>query len=298
MPIQMQLPDNRHAAFLNNVGCALLERCAFEDALSTFSDALFLAKQDRVCATTDPSSEKPFANPSDCSCLQEKIQSANQRIASPNVCSCNSCSSTSKALPVHDTETKAPPFPPVLKLEDYCQFDVEDILLQASATFPMIFPVRIEEQYLAIYSQDLFAGILVFNLGLSYACLAECNSHDCKIKQNFQVRATRMFQLADIALQGMMTELVKIESYDQWEQLNLCGCVDMAVLHSLFQLIEDQNHEGEVNSSYMQTQIEEAHDQIYFRMVSLRGFLHELEYKFFGKSVPCCESGEAAAASA
>jgi len=294
----MQSPYSLHAVYLNNVGCALLKRCAFEDAARTFSDALFLANQSRVCSTAYPSGKAFASHPEGACHLQEKLQKANQCIASPNICSCKSCSiSSAKSLPIPDTKTKAPPSSTILKLEDYYQIDVDEILLQPSVMSPMVCPVHIEEQELAICSQDLSSGIMMLNLGLSYTCLSKCNIHGPEIMQQFRAGATRMLQLADSLLHGMLVDVVEIENYEQWEQLKLCTCVDMAVLHSILQLVADNNHEQEVNSTiYAQPQIGEARGQLYFRMFSLRAFVDELEYEFFGGSAPCSKSGEVAAA--
>ena len=254
----------RHAVYLNNVGCTLLKRSAFGDAANTFSDALFLARPETA---TDPS-------------LTERLQQANQRLAFPSICSCVQCGGG-------PASTKAP----FLTLDDYRRVDMDDLFVQPALGNLAIHPVRIEEKDLVVNNPDLYLGIMMFNLGLAYAGLSKCSNNSVVLlRQHFRAGAIRMFQLADTTIHSTLTYLKKIETCDQWDQLKLCACVNMAVLHSLLQLLADYKScasSGGVLHLYV---IVDACDQVYQRMLSLRASLCELEQKFFGDVYPSFEA--------
>lgn len=254
---------NRHAVYLNNVGCALLIRCAFNDAVNTFSDALHFAKHDRVLA--NGASGPPCI-------LQERLHQANQNMAAPHVCSCSHCSG--------DTLVSRPTTPknsPSATSSDFYQDDMDDIFLQSSISYR---PVRIEEHDLVEHNINLYSGIMMFNLGLAYAGLSRCDTLDCvATKQQLRAGAIHMFQLADSMFHHILTHQSEIENFEEWDQLKLCACVDIAILHSLLQLLADQH--GFAATAINVCEIDDACKQVYDRVISLRTFLIELEQEFF-----------------
>ena len=88
-----------------------------------------------------------------------------------------------------------------------------------------------------------------------------------------------MFQLADSMFHQILTHQNEIKNFEEWEQLKLCACVDMAVLHSLLQLLADRH--GLADTAINICAIEDACKQVYDRVISLRTFLIELEQEFF-----------------
>jgi len=214
----------RGAVYLNNTGVALLEQGAYEQALETLRDAVFVTKT--LCASSCPASGLLPTDIIDRMDLSGRIQQANQRIAFPKPC-----------RPVTPTAFG------LLTLEDYRQFEF-DAHLYHHSNHSLFCPVRMDDSS-TLDDLDFDSAIMLYNLGLAYACLARCQSESNHRDQLYRA-AGRLFTLADSIIHQCQTESTsKLMSdcdcaydYDvDHHRLEYMTSVNIAVLHSLLQVM-------------------------------------------------------------
>ena len=226
--------------------------------MKTFSDAMLVMKR----GVTPFSPKQSFGNSSPTDGvvpaldLENRIKRADQRMAFPQVCmTCNSS---------HDVFE-------ILKPAEYSDIDLDYLLCKQD--HHLICPIRIENDLATSPTADneeLTSGIMLFNLGLSYSCLAKCDpeSPSC---QELRAAATRIFQLADCIVYRMLTDAkaIKIMNRD-FEIWKISATTSMAVLHSLFQLFVDRR--GSEDSMLVG-----AHEEVYERLSFLQDhiYMHE-----------------------
>ena len=198
---------------LNNIGCALLEHGAFDAALETLQDAVYIMKNG-VCRSSHSVDNLDLA---------ARIQRANQRIAFPRPC---------KVVLRHRQIT---PFT-ILPIEEYRSFGFEAINFHADQF--IMCPVRMDDGSFGYteHDNDLECGILLLNLGLAYVCLSKC--HSGGDRSHLQDVSCRMFQMADSILYSSQKNTCEdgMDS-DYWERL---ACVNMVCLHCLMQVLIDR----------------------------------------------------------
>ena len=208
------------AKYLNNLGCALLEHGAFDAALETFQDAVYIMKNGVWGSSTRLS-----AGDLD---LATRIQQANQRMACPRPCK------------VVLKSRKVAPFA-IFSIEDYVSFQFETINFHADQF--IMCPVRIEDDTLEYpeRSTELESGILLLNLGLAYACLSKCHSGSDRV--HLQDVSCRVLQMADSILYNTQTNTCDDEmNSERWSRTVF---VNMACLHSLMQILIDRQGDDE-----------------------------------------------------
>ena len=206
------------AFYLNNIGCALLEHGAFEAALETLQDAVYIMKNG-VCISS-PSVENLD--------LAARIQRADRHMAFPQSC---------KGLLRHG---QIAPFA-ILSIEKYRGFRFEAINFHADQF--IICPVRMEDDSFRYPEDDndMECGILLLNLGLAYACLSKCYSEGDR--SHLQEVSCRIFQMADAILYNSQKNACENEK--ESEYWKLLACVNMACLHGLMQVLIDSQGEDE-----------------------------------------------------
>lgn len=197
--------------YLNNLGCALLEHGAFDAALETLQDAVFIMKNG-VCAATSSLTFNELN-------LAERLHLANQRVAFPQACRVINGS-------------KVAPFA-ILALQDYFHFKFEAINFHANQF--LMCPVRIEDDNIDCSARDydLDSGTLLSNLGLAYACLSKCYLGEDRFQ--LQTASCRVFQMADTILHHSHTH--SCEEENDCEILNRATCINMVCLHGLMQAL-------------------------------------------------------------
>ena len=226
--------------------------------MKTFSDAMLVMKR----GVTPFSPKHSFGNsaPADevvpALDLENRIKRADQRMAFPQACM---------------TPTSTHDVFEILELADYPDIDLDYLLCKQD--HHLICPIRIETDLASsptVDNEELTSGIMLFNLGLSYSCLAKCDpeSPSC---QELRAAATRIFQLADCIVHHMLTDAkaIKIMNRD-FEIWKIGATTAMAVLHSLFQLFVDRR--GSEDSMLIG-----AHEEVYERLSFLQDhiYMHE-----------------------
>jgi len=250
------------AIYLNNLGCTLLEYGAFEDAMETFQDAVFVMKNGLYHPPTSTVSGTGPVNNLD---LPERFHRANRRLAFPRPCKLLS-----------SRRNKVPPFA-ILTLEDYCQFEFESIMVNTLQV--LMCPVRVETQDnddVQYSDSDLDASTMLLNLGLAYACLARC--YEEEHQQELQASACRIFQMADSILHHSQSNPCDNEEEDEMddEQWKRTACVNMAVLHSLLQILVIQQVKDEPMSDNV---TDPVMDRLYYLQNSVqRASEYDLPY--------------------
>lgn len=225
-PTSHQHREHKGAIYLNNVGCSLLELGAFQDALETFRDSVAVMKT--VCTSAGPPTTTAVqdASPN----LLQCIQRADQRLAFPQ-----------------PLKTHQPQHFGLLMLEDYHKFEFDTHLLH-HPHHTLICPVRVND--VPQIDPDLDSATMLFNLGLSYACVAKCqtvSSHRDELK----AAAARVFDLADSILhhthnQACNDKACNRPTFDD-ERLRLIAMVNIAVLHSLLQVMVTSSIDNSVS---------------------------------------------------
>ena len=231
------------AVYLNNVGCALLEQGAYDDAMDTFRDAVAIIKTVCVAADSSQSSNSQSKTIQDINSslrLPDCIVSANQRLAFPN-----RCQVVSQELPLcFDAPTPAMGF---LALEDYRYFEFDTHLFH-HPHHTLVCPIRMEDSSTA--DSDLVSGIMLYNLALSYTCVAKCQTIVANRNQLNQA-AARLFELADAILQRCISTVSSADSsmsdcsdddndddIDDGQLMHqYLAFINIAVLHGLLQLM-------------------------------------------------------------
>lgn len=252
------------AVYLNNVGCALLEQGAYENAMDTFRDAVSIIKTVCVASTTmeeENSQTKAPLQQSIASSLRlpERMQRANQRLAFPQ-----RCQVVAQEPPL--CFDAPPPAMGFLALEDYRYFEFEAHLFQ-HPYHTLLCPIRMEDS--TAINSDLDSGTMLYNLALSYTCLAKCQALSANRDQLNQA-AARLYKLADSILQhcvaaskdDMMCDscAASDNNEDQYMQQYVAS-VNIAVLHSLLQLMV-------ATTEYLQQ--EDAFEQVLDRLYVLQ----------------------------
>jgi len=205
-------PNHHHhrgSVYLNNVGCALLEQGAFEDALKTFRDAVSVMKT--VC--TSAIEAPKFGSSSLMVNLPQLIHQANQRLAFPQPCRVDD------VAPPEQVYASTPTFG-VIALEDYRTFEFDTHFLQHS-NCTLLCPIRlgiIEDPLSTTRDPDLDSATMLFNLGSSYACLAKCQPLPSHRRKQLQEGAARMFKLSDSVLQHCQSRATEC-------MMGSCGCL-------------------------------------------------------------------------
>lgn len=223
--------DRNRAVYLNNVGCALLEQEAFENAMDTFRDAVAIMKTVCVastCAEAEMHSKK-VQNIRDNPRLPDCIQRANQRLAFPQ-----RCKITEQGLSMqYDAPSPVVGF---LDFEDYRYFEFDTHLFQHPHHI-LLCPIYIEDS--TKENSDLDSGTMLHNLALSYTCLAKCQTVAAN-RDKLNQAAARLFELADSILQRCTSSPSctgnDCSDDDQLMQQRI-AIVNIAVLHSLLQLM-------------------------------------------------------------
>lgn len=246
------IPTFRNGAiYLNNIGCALLEHGAFEAALETLQDAVYIMKNG-VCISSQSVDNLDLA---------AMIQRADQHMAVPRPC---------KGLLRYG---RIAPFA-ILSIEQYRGFRFEAINFHADQF--IICPVRMEDDSFryADDDDDMKCGILLLNLGLAYACLSKCHAEGDR--SHLQDISCRIFQMADAILYNSQKNTCdnEIES-EYWERL---ACVSMACLHGLMQVLIDSQGEDENIS-------DDAIEAVFGRLYHLQHTLKSIEVYDFCE--PC-----------
>ena len=215
--------DRDEAIYLNNVGCALLEQGAFENAMDTFRDAVAVMKT--VCAASTHD-EVVFHSKALQDILPDCIQKANQRLAFPQRC---------QIAPPMLNDTPSPVVG-ILHLEDYRYFDFDTHMFQ-NPHHTLLCPIYIEDSSEA-YS-DIDSGTVLYNLALSYVCLAKCQTIAAN-RDHLNQAAARLYELADSILllysTGFSSTGSDCSNDDQLIQQHL-AFVNIAVLHGMLQLM-------------------------------------------------------------
>ena len=218
--------DRDKAIYLNNVGCALLEQGAFENAMDTFRDAVAIMKTVCMASTQDEVDlqSKMLQNIHDNPRLSDCIQRANQRLAVPQRC---------QIVPsmLHDATLPVVVF---LHLEDYEYFEFDaHIFLNPHHT--LLCPIYIEDST----TSDIDSGTMLYNLAISYTCLAKCQPITAN-RAHLNQAAVRLFELTDSILQRCASSISSTgndgSNDDQCMQQHVAS-VNIAVLHGLLQLM-------------------------------------------------------------
>jgi hypothetical protein len=250
--------NRRCAVYLNNVGCSLTKRGAFEDAMKTFSDAVLVMKLGVTPFSPKQShgNSAPTVDVVPALELENRMKRADQRMAFPQACM--ACNSTQDVFEI-------------LELADYPDIDIDYLLCKQD--HHLICPIRIETDLASsptVDNEELTSGIMLFNLGLSYSCLSKCDP-ESPASQELRAAATRIFQLADCIVHRMLTDAksIKIMNRD-FEIWKIGATTAMAVLHSLFQLFVDRRGSEDI-------MLIAAHEEVYDRLSFLQDhiYMHE-----------------------
>jgi len=230
-------PYRNGAVYLNNVGCALLEQGAYENAMDTFRDAVSIIKTICVASTSstnevqDPQTKALQQQHIATSMrLPERMQRANQRLAFPQ-----RCQAVAQEQPPLCYDAPTPPVG-FLALEDYRYFEFDAHLFQ-HPYHTLLCPIRMEDS--STINSDLDSGTMLYNLALSYTCLAKCQTLSANREQLNQA-AARLYQLADSILQHCVAGLTDDKMSDNNDDVHMqqyVASVNIAVLHSVLQLM-------------------------------------------------------------
>lgn len=223
---------------LNNVACSLLEQGAFQDAMETLNDAVFILKT--ICA-----SEKSGASiqHDHVVTLPEKIENAYERQKSPRLCHV-----ISSEPPLHH-DTSTPPFT-ILTIEDYHFFEFTSrTLYHPWHTF--LCPVRVSEKSCCsmnamngyVFSRDLDCASMIYNLSLTYMCLSKCQTTQ-QDQKDLEITSIKLFELSDTILKNYQDaegsckgDQHGCDCHLNEEYTHRVASIHIAVLHSLVQLL-------------------------------------------------------------
>jgi len=190
---------------VNNAGCALMSRGAFENVQKSFSDAGFVMKE-CVCQASSSTvwSEQHHMALMASLNLRERIQQCDQRLASPQV---------------HRSMHNSSSFLLVLQLEDFTLLEVEDILQQSPC--PMLCPIHLEEMSepdaFVQDQEDPTSVVVLCNLGLSCACPSKLHHSASQGHQEFRSGAVQFSQLADSILHGLVSTVSIEDDVELWK---------------------------------------------------------------------------------
>jgi len=261
-PSTGQSHHHKVAINLNNIGCALLEQGAYLDAMATFHDAVFVMK---VICTTATTNSLPHAF------LNECIDRANQRLANPQVCS------VASPPPQHDPYDSA--LSPVFELltpDDYRHFQFATRILQEPKLI-LFCSARIED---CSYYSDSYLDLanMLYNLEVSYVCSTKFQTAVSN-RDQIAAGAASMLNLADSILQ-LCRSLVATSSNSRSSHANGDSHVggdepqrqqqqhkltlNIAVLHSLLQLLVNAPKSSQLDPSLQDDVCVEMLDQLYF----------------------------------
>ena len=252
--------NRRCSVYLNNVGYALMRQGSFQDAMKTFSDALFVMKHGvySFTLTTElDSTNSPLAGPSvPCLDLQAKMKRSDQRLA---------CHQAFK------TEAFE-----IFELDDYLQIEIDDLLCREEQDV-LLCPIRIDAELTksnASDSMELISGTLLYNLGLSHICIVHGGPDDHR--QEHRGAATRFFQLADCILHRLLIANPDDVINQDYELGKLVAMTDMAVIHSYYQLVIVDSLDCE------ETLLTDAHDKVCRRLSYLQDCIYMKEWSYMG----------------
>ena len=230
--------NRRCSAYLNNVGCALMKQGSFQDAMKTFSDAVFVMKHG-VCSylSTTPSAAEAAAEAAvvdvPCLDLQEKMKRSDQRIAFHQA-----SSRSDKSYFTVNTESFK-----FIELEDHLQIKIDDLLCQEEEEKPavvLLCPIRIDADLTNSTSggsMELISGTMLYNLGLSHLCLAKVDPTLGAPPQEHRGAATCFLQLANCILHRLISANPQDPINQDYELGKLTAMTNIAVIHSLYQVM-------------------------------------------------------------
>jgi hypothetical protein len=228
---------------LNNIGCVLLEQGAYQQAMDTIRDAIVVMKT-IVPTRKGENRNSPVASghPTTNLNLEGRLNKATQRMAFPQPMVARSMQQQRSTAAIrHD----APPPIATITLADYCQLEIDDVLMLHPDEQMLMCPIRIEDEseHHGTLNQDLDSAILLFNLGLSHSCLARCQA-DESVREQLQDAAIHIFGLADsILVQLSSQQSMECNTLTAHHDVKRVTCTNMAVLHSLLQVrMEQQQH--------------------------------------------------------
>lgn len=229
----------RSAININNIGCLLLEKGAFEQARETFTDCLFLLQ--RLTSLDDSILMQDYSFQ-----LQSKLmRKATQRMAFPRAMkiSCDGSSSfTESSCPQANLEADCPRMPSSWKVMSMFELNeftaVDEIICAGSDWDPrtdrmVICSFRIEDVSSMSHGSNL--GKVLFNLGTSYAALARC----CVNGAALQTFAIKVFLLADRSLHLSLQSWCSPEDPERNNNNHAArsiACARLATLHGILQI--------------------------------------------------------------
>ena len=265
-PSTVQSHHHKVAINLNNIGCALLEQGAYLDAMATFHDAVFVMKV--ICtttATTATTNSLPHAF------LNECIDRANQRLANPQV--------SSVAFPPSQHDPYGNALSPVFELltpDDYRHFQFATRILQEPKLI-LFCPARIED---CSYYSDSYLDLanMLYNLEVSSVCSTKYQSAVSN-RDQIAAGAASMLNLADSILQlcqslvassssrsshaNGSSHVVGDEQRRQQQQQQHKLTLNIAVLHSLLQLLVNAPKGSQIDPSLQDDVCVQMLDQLY-----------------------------------
>jgi hypothetical protein len=247
-----------HAAvYLNNVGCVLIERGAYHEALDSVRDAVLVMKaavtphSSTTCATLD---------------IQSLTTKAAQRMASltakeplfNDVVAANNARSSIAVTRVN--------------LSDFGHLEIEDMITINLEEEMVVCPVRIhsEEQPGECPSdakRDVDSAIMLHNLGLVNAYLARqyaaCpDAQAASLRRQLNEAALQMLRFADAMLSQQLEASSACHAPDPYETTRTAK-IHMAVLHGLLQIRVSQQV-SEHSDVYMDDDCDDLLHRWYF----------------------------------
>jgi hypothetical protein len=277
----MQTGDMYHAAvYLNNVGCLLIERGAYHEALDSVRDAVLVMK-----ATVT-------AQPSSCSTLdiQGLTTKAAQRMASltaeeplfNNVIANNARSSI--------VVTK-------VDLSDFGHIEIEDMITINLEEEMVVCPVRIVVEgdlgeCPCDAKRNVDSAIMLHNLGLVNAYLARQyaafpDAQAASLRHQLNEAALQMLRFADSMLSQQLESSSACHAPDPYETTRTAK-IHMAVLHGLLQIRLSQQV-----SEHNDVHLDDDCDELLHRWYFLQDYSFMMEQSAL---FPCPEQFPAPAA--
>ena len=271
--------NRRCSVYLNNVGCALMKQGSFQDAMKTFSDAVFVMKHGVVCSsypsTTPPTTQEgPAVVVVPCLDLQAKMQRSDQRLAF------HQASSRSKDKAYFPTESFE-----FIELDDYLQIEIDDLLCKEEEEEPtvvLLCPIRIDADLTnstSGSSMELLSGTMLYNLGLSHMCLAKVDPTFDALCQEYRGAAIVFFQMADCILHRLLIANPKDVVDQDYELGKITAMTDMAVIHSLYQVMADRPGSDE-------TILTAAQDEVCLWLSFLQDCIYMNDWTYLGGLPP------------
>ena len=133
-----------------------------------------------------------------------------------------------------------------IELDDYLQIEIDDLLCKEEGEEPavtLLCPIRIDADLANSTSSgctELISGTMLYNLGLSHLCLAKVDPTLGAPRQEHRGAATCFFQLADRILHQLLVATPHERINQDYDDLGkLTAVTDMAVIHSLYQVMVD-----------------------------------------------------------